>query len=315
MRAVTELAAGPAERVEGARRPGFFTVFFLTIFGCAAGMFASLAAVWLVSFAGVATTGAWAGTVPFLPTGFAPVLADVVAVLYFTSLAVVLTRGALGAWTDPDDPPALTWIALTLVPAAALAVIAPSVSLTGGWAIAAVAVRYVAWDREGRARPEPLLSRRAARHVAVLAPALLLAALSGYALVHPLRTGDTGEAARIQPGTSPVLVPGPNIYNYSSRPVRVLSIEPGRERGYALHLIGVRTFADGVAVDGHPPTRDVTSFTIGANDAGPPLRLQLSRAGCRPGTSGRIETVRVRYVRGGQHVMELPVKPALTLNC
>lgn len=33
------------------------------------------------------------------------------------------------------------------------------------------------------------------------------------------------------------------------------------------------------------------------------------------GTSGRIETVRVRYALGGVRTTELPLKPAVTLSC
>jgi hypothetical protein len=314
MSSVTELVAGNAERVVGSRRPGFFRVFFLTLFACGIGMLAAAAGILLVSLTGLATTGIWLGTVPYLPTGVGPVLADAVVVLYFTSFAVLLVRRILGAWISPDDPPAWTWIAATLVPAGALAATSPAVAITGGWAIVAIAVRYAAWDREGRARREPVLAPRAARRTVVLVPAILLAALSGYALLHPL-TIDQTSPAKIAPGTTPVLVNGAPIRNDSGRPVRILSIEPGRERGYALHLTGIQAYNDGMQSAGEPLSHAVTSFVIKPHDSATGLLLQLSRAGCRPGTSGRIETIRVRYARGGVHVMELPLDPAPTLTC
>jgi hypothetical protein len=329
VRFVPEAVAGSAEEVEGAGRPGVLRVFFLTVLACGLAKMASGVAIWLLSFVGVATTGWWEDSAPYLPTGVGPVVADGLAVLFVASLAVTVTRAVLSSWVAEEDVPAWTWTAVTLVPAAVLAAASPAVTSAGAWAIAGVALRYVAWRSDGRARlelrfarrtdgaarPESWLTARVARRWAVVVPALLLAGLSGYAVFHPLSVDET-ERAVIHAGRSPVLVQGPPIRNESGRAVRVLSIEPGRERGYALHLIGVRKTMDGMSPDGvHPPTREVTSFVIRGNDATMGLLLQLSRAGCRPGTSGRIETVRVRYLRGGEHVMELPLHPAPTLVC
>lgn len=44
--------------------------------------------------------------------------------------------------------------------------------------------------------------------------------------------------------------------------------------------------------------------------------MVLSRAGCRPGTSGRIESVRVRYRLGGaERTQLLRLDDPLTLAC
>jgi hypothetical protein len=314
VRCVTELVAGNAERF-GSRRPGFLRVFLLTGVACFGGLVAAMVLVWALSLTGVATTGWVVDGAPYLPTGVGPVMADALSVLYFSVFTVLVTRPVLAAWIAPDDLPAWTWVAVPFLACAGLAAISPAVAVNGGWAIAAIAVRYTAWDAEGRARREPLLTPRSTRLVLLLVPAVLLAGIAGYALFHPLTVSD-GSAPKIARGTSPVLVTAPALYNESSRPVRVLSIEPGRERGYALHLIGVRAYVDGMSVHGGPPTRPVTSFVIKAHDSSPGgMVLQLSRAGCRPGTSGRIESIRVHYRLGGDRVMELPVKPAATLIC
>jgi hypothetical protein len=311
---VTELVARTADLIEPRRRPGFFRVWLLTILGGGFGALAAVLASVVVEVAGVASLPLWDRSVPYLPTGGGPIAADALGVLYVTSFSVLVTRWLLRAWVE--EPPAWTWIAATLVPAAGVAAVSPRISDAGAWVIAGVALRYVAWDAEGHARPEPIRSVLALRLVKVLTPALLLAAITAYAMFHPLSLF-TSTPATIRPGTSPVLVNMLSISNDGGRPVRILSIEPGRERGYALHLIGVRTYYEGARPFGAPETRPFTPFVLRPHeDTDPPtLALQLSRAGCRPGTSGRIDTVRVRYALGGVHTMELKLDPAPALSC
>jgi hypothetical protein len=45
------------------------------------------------------------------------------------------------------------------------------------------------------------------------------------------------------------------------------------------------------------------------------MGLRISRAGCTPGQSGRIESVRVRYRLGGERTTLLKLDPALALSC
>lgn len=314
MRSVSELVAGTAEQVEGLKRPGFIRVFVLTWVACSLGLLAAMIVSALVSLTGVGMPSDWGDEVPYLATALGPIVADALSVLFFSAFAILLTRVVLSGWLAAEHEPAWTWIAVAIVPTAALVVLSPATTVNGGLAIAGVAIRYAAWDAEGRPRREPFLTPRSARWVVPLVPAVLLAGIAGYALLHPLTTNAT-DMRMIARGTSPVLVNAPTIHNRSGRRIRILSIEPGRERGYALHLIGVRAYTLGARPSGAASTHPVSSFVLAAHGESPWLLLQLSRAGCRPGTSGRIETIRVRYRLGGDRVMELPVKPAATLSC
>jgi hypothetical protein len=313
VRCVTELTARNAGVVEraGPGRPGFWRVFFLTLLG---GTFGALAAALfsaVVGVVGVASPPLWDRDVPYVATGFGPIAADVAGVLYVAVFAVAVTRWFLREWVQ--EPPAWTWTVATLIPAAGLAALAPSIDTSGGWAIAGVALRYVAWDSEGHARRDPFAMTRRMRLALVLTPALLLAVVTGYAMFHPLRLS-TGGSHVIASGTSTLAIDA-SIDNDGGRPVRILAVEPGRERGYALHLTGVRSLYEGARPIGAPDSHPFTPVVIAPHGTASLLVLQVSRAGCRRGSSGRIETIRVRYALGGVHVMELPLDPVPALTC
>jgi hypothetical protein len=93
------------------------------------------------------------------------------------------------------------------------------------------------------------------------------------------------------PGRADAVVRNPIIENDGGRAVRILAVEPGVERGYALHLIAMKVDKGGVQNGTESPWRSFQPFTLAPHETADNLNMVLSRAGCRPGASGRIESL------------------------
>lgn len=319
MRCVTEVTARSAADV-GTRgqRPGAVRVFFWTLLAGVGGQLLGAFALLGPSVVGVAVTQPWLDAPPFYPDGAGAVMADAAALAVLVWGAVSLARPLL-AWATGERP-AWTWTALPLGGGLALGAVSAGVSLAGGLAVAGVAVRYTAYASDGRARPEPVTVSPRWRIALVSLPALAIAATTAYAMYHPLQgrwwSGGEGTSATepVRVTRAALRVRNPIIDNTGGRPVRVLAIEPGQERGFALHLVGMETVKPGGARGPDGPR--LVPFVLGPHETRDDLTMVISRAGCRPGATGRIDSVRVRYVLGGgQHTTQLRLEHPLTLNC
>jgi hypothetical protein len=304
-----------AEAVSG--RPGFVRVFFFVFVGAWLGAFFGTIALAAPSFLGVASADTLSEhTVPFALESRGAALADVavaVAMLWAVTLTV---RYWLSTFVGRGTAPSWTWTGLTLG-LAGLAAAFTMLTAGGAAALAAVAMRWTVYRADGTARPEPFafgLSRQRALAVGVLVPVLAIGFATGYAVYHPLRdnSGD-GPAKRIASGTTPVYVIAPQIYNGGGRPMQILGIEPGVEHGYALHLEDVGLLPNVGDIRDRVP---FTPFTLQPKDATySSVVLRLSRHGCRPGATGRIDSLRVRYDLGGVRTALVRLKQPYEISC
>lgn len=211
--------------------------------------------------------------------------------------------------------PASTWTALTFGPAALLA-LTPLASMVGAGVLAALALRYTAYEADGGVRPEPLdaLPSTARHALRVAIPVVAIGTATAYCVYHPLTlSGSLGEV--LKPARTTIDVRAMRLTNDGGRSLRILAIEPGIERGYALHLSGVALDREDVIMPGEAWTRPFHPFTLRPHQESPGLSLRLSRAGCRPGAAGRIESVRVRYLLGGERTMLLKLDEPIVLSC
>jgi hypothetical protein len=316
MCAVTELAGTlSTTHPEPPGRPPVVRTVFYVLFagwmGTILGLFA-LAAPTLLGVAMFPVNGqsaAW-----FDPETAGALLADVAAIGVFVWACGLTVRFCLG-WVWSREAPAWTWTALTLAPAAVVAA-GTEVTTSVVGVLAAVALRFTAYRADGSVRPEPL--RPPSRIWALAAwmglPVLAIGIATAYAMYHPLEVR-FGGGGPLKPGRTAISLHGPTIVNHGGRPVRILAIEPGVERGYALHVTGVELRRMDVIRPGKPWTRPFRPFTIAPHGEHSTLALIISRAGCRPGASGRIDSVRVRYVLGGERTALLKLGEPLTLAC
>lgn len=313
---MSEIAAGTlADRKAAAQRP---TVVVALLWVGLAGWMGTL----LASFAlmaphalGVATADLSGQAVAPYPDGtLAAALANLCMLLVYLWAWTLIVRGLFRVGSGREDRPAWAWTALTLAPAVAVAQL-PGVTIIVPGLVAALALRHTAFGRDGTPRPEPFAPTRPARGaVGLLLPVIALGGATAYAMYHPLRDGHVG-GEDPKPGHADAVVYGPHITNDGGRAVRILAIEPGVERGYALHLIDMKVnkaVTDGV----ESPWRAFQPFTLGPHQSAEDLTMVLSRAGCRHGTSGRIESVRVRYRLGGaERTQLLALDDPITLVC
>jgi hypothetical protein len=302
------------EAQERTGRPGFVRVFFFVFVGAWLGAFFGTIALAAPSFLGVASADTLSEhTVPFALDSRGAALADV-AVAVAMLWAVTLT---VRYWlsTFVGGSPAWTWTALTLLVAGLLAVFT-ILTAGGAAALAAIAVRWTVYRADGTTRPEPLafgLGRQRALAVSILVPVLAIGIATGYAVYHPLSDNSDGAPKRLAAGTDPLYVVGPPIYNGGGRAVQILGIEPGVEHGFALHLEDVGLLPD---VGDLSHRRPFAPFTLQPKDATyTSIVLKLSRYGCRPGATGRIDSLRVRYDLGGVRSTLVRLKQPLTLSC
>ncbi|HWI71260.1 MAG TPA: hypothetical protein VNT55_04855 [Baekduia sp.] len=108
---------------------------------------------------------------------------------------------------------------------------------------------------------------------------------------------------------------GPTLRNDGGRPVRILGVEPGEEHGFALHLTNVELMPDVGYLRDARPFRSFVIPAHGDSHGAGSLILDVSRAGCRRGTTGRIDSLRVRYALGGERSALLKLENPLTLTC
>jgi hypothetical protein len=322
---VTDVAAGAldaepegeAQERQGAdvaERPGLLRVFLLVYVAIVLGGFLATVALAAPSFLGVASADTLSETaLPFaLETRYAVVADLAVGVVALWAVTV-----SVRYWlqTFVADTPAWTWTAATLFGAGALASLT-FVSAAGATALAAGAMRWTAYRADGTPRAEPFTLRPSrAWGVAItgLVPVLAIGAATGYAIYHPFAGEAGGPVLKLAAGTTPVYVVGPPITNRGGIPVKVLGIEPGVEHGYALHLTNVELLPTLGDLGRRAPFRP---FTLGSDDATlSSLALEISRSGCRPGSSGRIESLRVRYELGGVRTMLVRLGHPIELIC
>ncbi len=308
------VAAWPNED-DATGRPGFRDMLLLTVVGGAFGWLLAALILSAPALLGVATASSVTWDSHWFPVettgGLVADAAVVVAVVWGCTWGI---RGLCRVGNAPL--PASSWTALTLLPAVVLA----SASLADTKVVVlliAIALRFTAFRADGTARPEPLdVLPPAARHaLRVAIPVLAIGIATAYAIFHPLRQMMQGEGTPLKPGTTTVPVYLTPFTNDGGRPVRILGIEPGVERGYALHLAGVARARTGVWRPEQGPTIPFRPFTLAPHRDADNLMLLVSRAGCRPGASGRIESVRVRYRLGGERTMLLALDEPLTLSC
>jgi hypothetical protein len=305
-----------AEDSERSARPGRLRcVMWVAVAGWMGILLASLALI-APGALGVATVRLGNGaTIDWFPVdtlgGFCANVAVLATILWGCTWAV---RGVFRVGGGPV--PASSWTALTLAPAIALALTPLATTVAAGIG-AAIALNYTAFAADGTARPEPLdrLSTRARHALRVGIPVLTIGIATAYAVYHPLTIWSGGGELPAKPGRTTATLSLATIQNDGGRPVRILAVEPGVERGYALHLTGVAFERTDTILPGESDTRPFHPFTLRAHHEAPRLSLSISRAGCRPGRSGRIESVRVRYLLGGERTMLLKLDPALALSC
>lgn len=226
--------------------------------------------------------------------------------------ALIYAAAVRGLLPERGGPPAWTYVTT-----AVLVGIACGAAVGGLFALlvlfaAFAALTWVAYTSDGAVRPDPLglAGRRTAIGVAVAA-SLGLGGAATYGFLHPFEIGDFDLQRQAEPSQRSLDVLMPWIDNTGFRPVRVLAIEPGVERGPALRLADVRRIPD----MGYG-TRAFRPFVADGNlGREPTLLLRFSRAGCVPGATGRVESVRVRYELAGERTMALPFDPPLTLRC
>jgi hypothetical protein len=297
-------------------RPGYVRVFFFVFVGAWLGAFFGTIAIAAPSFLGVASADTLSEhTVPFALDSRGAALADVavaVAMLWAVTLTV---RYWLSTFVSRNGTPSWTWTGLTLG-LAGLAAVFTMLTAGGAAALAAVAVRWTVYGADGTARPEPLtfgLSRQRALVAGILLPVLAIGCATAYAVYHPLSDNSDGPAKQIAAGTTPIYVIGPPIYNGGGRAVQILGIEPGVEHGFALHLEDVGLLPQVGDIDSRRP---FTPFVLQPKDATySSLVLRLSRHGCRPGASGRIDSLRVRYDLGGVRTALVRLEQPLSISC
>jgi hypothetical protein len=304
---MTELAARTLQDDAQVDRPAVVRAVVLVLIAGWIGALLALLALAAPGLLGVATLSFSAhGPDWFAPQTPGAVLADVAVIGVFVWTSTLCARGILG-WAQIATPPAWTPTALTFG-GAGLLVAGFGLSFAAGCALAAIALRWTAYRIDGSVRPEPLagLSRPWRRAARFGLPVLALGVATAYAIYHPLtgRWWDDGLAPALRPSRADLHQLNPILENRGGRPIRVVAIEPGEEHGYALHLAGV-AFRDA-------PFR---SFTLGPHATRNDLEMTISRAGCRPGTSGRIDSVRVRYDLGGARSTLLKLSTPLTLAC
>lgn len=248
------------------------------------------------------------GGFAFHVDGFASIVASLGVGLAYALIYAAAVRGVL---PERSGRPAWTYAMAAVVVGIAGAAAA------GGWLgllvllAAFAALAWVAYTPDGGVRPDPLgLRGRRAAIAVTLAVACGLGGAAAYGFLHPFEIGDAGSSRAIEPSTRSLDV-SLWINNTGFRSVRVLAVEPGVERGPALRLADVRRVPD----MGYG-TRAFRPFMADGNlGAEPTLVLRFSRAGCVPGATGRVESVRVRYELAGERTMALPLDPPLTLRC
>lgn len=296
------------------RRPGIVRVVVWTFAAVAAGGLAASFGLLAIGALTASVAVPALGQLPFVADTRGAVVADVAYVSVYGLVLLPVLRGAL-AWTT-DRMPATTWLVLSLVAGASLALTLGSVSAAGGVLVTGLLVRVLAYGPDGSPRPEPFAME--ARTAIALSLAVTLAALGvlvGYAVMHPLRSPSIQGRAPITRGHGPVTVPGPPLQNTGHRALRVLAVEPGHERGYALHLVGAAVQRPTWNV-GEPSTTPLRAVTLAPGRELENLSLVLSRAGCRSGRTGRIDSVRVVYDVGGRRTTDtIPLHDAPTLTC
>jgi hypothetical protein len=312
---VSEIAAGTLPTTTDAQRPGFVRVILWTGLGGAVGtVFAAFAMVAPAIVGSATMPTADRGVPDWFPmetTG--GVIANVAALLTLLWGVTWTIRGVFRLGGGPV--PASTWTALTFAPALLLAV-TPLATGTAAGLAAAFTLRYTAFTADGEARREPLDALAPiARHVLRVAiPVVTIGVATAYSIYHPLRQW-SGGGDPIKPGRTPITVSFTTFTNEGGRTVEILGVEPGVERGYALHLTGVALNRMGVTLPGESTTRPFHPFTLKAHADSPSMSLVLSRAGCRPGATGAIESVRVRYRLGGERTALLRFDEPLRLAC
>ena len=317
---MTELAAGTLQGTEErSGRPGYRRSVFWTALAGAIGVMLGGLALSAPGIAGVATfplgQSATLGWYRLDTTG--ALLADVAAMVVVIWACTLTVRSWLVAHSKTLRPPAWTWTALTIAPAAVLTA-GTGVTKAAAAVGVGLALRVAGYRADGTPRPDPLaalLDRRARIALALAVPTVAIGVATAYAIYHPLTLTGMSDWAPIARTTRPLVAYGPTLRNDGGRPVTILAVEPGEERGFALHLTNVEILPNVSYLGERKPFRP---FVVPAHDdsyrAGT-LMLTISRAGCRPGTSGRIDSVRVRYDLGGARSTLLKLSQPLTLNC
>jgi hypothetical protein len=301
-------------------RPGFRRSIFWTCLAGAVGVTFGTLALQAPALVGVGTfphsPNGGGGLDWYAPTTAGAALADAAALVVVLWACTLTVRSWLVSFSPVLHKPAWTWTALTLTPAA-VAVVAGGVKIQGTAVVAALVLRLVAYRADGSVRPDPLtprLSRRARIALGLAIPVAAIGVATPYATHHPLRALGNSNPGPIVATTKPLVVDGPTLSNEGGRPVRILAIEPGEERGFALHVTNVGIYKRMWQM-GEKPTVPFHPFTLAPHATRAGLQLTISRAGCRPGATGRIDSVRVRYDVGGPRSTLLKLEQPLTLRC
>jgi hypothetical protein len=319
---MTELAAGTLQGTEGrSGRPGFRRSVFWTCLAASIGAALGVAALTAPSFVGVAVfpldSGQY-GQLDWYRAGTTGALvANAAAMLVLVWACTLTVRSWLTSFSETLRRPAWTWTALTIAPVAMVAASTGRTTPAAG-AVAGLALRVVAYRADGTPRPDPLaaiLGRRVRIALVVAVPVVAIGVATAYAIYHPLTLAGLDDPAPIARATTPVLVYGPMLRNDGGRPVTILAVEPGEEHGFALHLTDVEILPDIGYLRDRKPFRPFVVGAHGDSYRAGTLMLTVSRAGCRPGTSGRIDSVRVRYDLGGTRSTLLKLERPLTLSC
>jgi hypothetical protein len=315
---VSSAAAGTLEGVEEepGLRPGVVSLTVYVALSGWLGVVVAAVALHAPGLVGVAVADVGADSLmPFtLDTAGVRVASVAVIVTYIWALTLT-TRAFLGRYVY-RKPPVWTWTGVVVAAAVVILAAAPHstflVALGAG-----LALRSLAYTRDGMIRPDPFtFPRPVGRALAVAVPILAIGTATAYAAYHPLQLrGTTSDGAPIAVGRTPLTTGMLTFANEGGRPLRVLVIEPGVERGYALRLVGVERLNMGVTQPGDPDTLPFAPFQVAAHAESRPYALVVSRAGCKPGATGRIESVRVRYLLGGERSVLLPLAEPLTLRC
>lgn len=312
---MSEVAAGtlPEEKDVSFRPTVIVTLLWVGLAGWIGTLLGSFALI-APHALGVASADLGGQTAALYPDGtLGATVANLCVLLVYLWAWTLTLRGLFRVGSGPDDRPAWTWTALTLAPAIAVTKL-PGVTIIAPGIVAALALRHIAFGGDGMPRPEPFTPTRLTRGaLGLLLPVIALGGATAYAMYHPLRGHVGGED--MKPGRADAVVYGPHIENDGGRTVRILAIEPGVERGYALHLIGMKVDKGGVTNGIESPWRAFRPFTLGPHQESNDLNMVLSRAGCRPGQSGRIESVRIRYRLGGERTMLMRLAKPITLTC
>jgi hypothetical protein len=291
------------------------TVFYVCLAGFCGTLLALLALI-APGLLGVATVSLVGRSPWFYQSTPGALLANAAILCVYVWSCTLTFRTWLGRFAGAQ-PPAWTWTAATLAVAAVVTATTAASAIAGGIA-AALVLRWTAYRADGSFRPEPLAlpSRRWTLAVGLAVPVAAIGAATAYAIAHPVHAGWGGEPTAIAATRAPLRVDGPTLVNDGGRPVRILGVEPGVERGFALHLSDVLVEDQGVTPIGRlPRTSPLGSFMLAPHAERSDLLMVVSRAGCRPGTSGRIESVRVRYELGGVRSVLLALQRPLTLTC